>query len=206
MFGYTGTENTFYDWLDPPRPFNPLILPDIKEGFVWKWFDVTPDDDDDNIDEGNIYGVWLWNDDSSANAAVTLNGDTDDEVTATYAAGEIQPWPTRRLLATGTGGTGWRAGIPFSNFYPKYTETTEQVNRGASANSQFDIPFDDVFDNPVYDLTYSIEASSSVVTASINASEERFEILVVSNGHSDVTLRADYFAQSASTTFRVTGL
>ena len=206
----------------PPRPFDPITLPDTDSGYVWKEFSVTIADSKKAPkypDKGNVIGTSLIPDKAGTVKYLCADG---QDCSITVIKGQLYPVGIWAVLPPDTGTTGLSIGIPWSNYYPpNMTQvvlpdswTAPEVAQGASVTvTKAAAP---QFTNPVYELTYSAQArpgsgvgmTGEALTAAITGGGPPYAWEITAAGDTDlgpwiVEFRADHFLGRRSASYVV---
>ena len=191
----------------PTPPFNPMILVSNQSiGQPARFFPVTKNDANNNVDNGNIMGCWLLNNDTQARAAV-IEDEYGARRTLNFSARSTRPMLFRRLRSTGTGGANWFAGIPYLNRRPprdgvEVTAPAPVPELDASAADTHAITLSEVFGS-FWSLGYTA-VSSTVATATVAIASGVLTITAVAAGTTNVTIVSDWFAGRDSIVLPVT--
>ena len=190
----------------PTTPYNPLALVSNQNtGNPSRWFPVTKHNTNNNVDNGNIMGCWLFNNATAANTAV-IQDEHGVQRTLAIPASTYLPVVFRRLLLTGTGGTTWFAGIPHLNRRPP-NDVLVRPPKGVpvldhSNSDTHKITLSEVFGD-FWTFGYTA-VSSTTAAATVAIAAGVLTITTAGAGSTNVTVTADWFAGRDSIVLPVT--
>lgn len=190
-------------------PFNPLTVRTDPQ--THHFFDIVPDDDVDNIDNGNVMGTLVYNSTNSHGTVSFIDeyGQQQELLTQGRQSRDVL---VSRIRKTGTNPDDIKVGIPWSTEYPKPRLTTPpDVEITAGSDHIIDLDDTDFFEfigeDARYDfiLTWSVESSDdSVATVSVTQAANVVTVSGVATGTAVITISGAMFSGVFSVRFTVT--
>ena len=176
------------------HPFDPLAVSHDSSPCVGQWFKVAGDDDNDNVDRGNLIGCYIYNNDTAARI-ISLIDPAGVQFDLAVGGRFIRAFPHKRVRATTTTSTDIFSGIPriydVPDIGPLALPESIDLDVGDTDSS---LDGDDVEDTSPWSFGHTVASEdTSIATVSIIQATKVISVVGVAAGETNLELTLHWF-------------